>query len=89
MDMSKHLQFLVEHGADPTAQDKYGWTLLDSASKTGHVEIDKFLVEQWRLEEGWDGFPALSFGNWAVTGVHKGRATEGKICLTAKRNQRI
>jgi len=38
-------QVLVQHGADPTAQDKDGQTPLHWASQSGHVEIVQSLVE--------------------------------------------
>ena len=39
-------QFPVEHGADPTVQDKNGSTPLQLASKNGHVKVAQFLVER-------------------------------------------
>jgi len=39
------MQFLVEHGADPTVQDKDGWTPLHLASQNGHIGVVQFHVE--------------------------------------------
>ena len=39
------VRFLVELGADPTAQDKDRCTPLHLASKNGHAEIVQFLIE--------------------------------------------
>ena len=38
-------RFLVEHGADLTAQDMNGWTPLHVASKCGKMEIARIFVE--------------------------------------------
>jgi len=38
-------QFLVEHGADPTAQEENGSTPLHLALQNGHLEVALFLVE--------------------------------------------
>ena len=39
------VQCLVKHGADPTAQDKDGWTPLHSVSQEGQVEVAQFLIK--------------------------------------------
>ena len=36
---------LLRHGADATAQDKYGWTPLHKASEGGHAEVVLLLLE--------------------------------------------
>jgi ankyrin repeat protein len=38
-------QFLVEHGADATAQDEDGWTPLHWASERGHIKLAQSLVQ--------------------------------------------
>jgi ankyrin repeat protein len=40
------VRILLELGADPTAQDKYGWTPLHSASQMGNVEAIWMLLER-------------------------------------------
>jgi ankyrin repeat protein len=36
---------LIDHGADTMAQDKYGWTAMDLASRWDHAEIARLLFE--------------------------------------------
>ena len=40
------VRFLVDHGADVTARDKYESTLLHKASIRGRVDLARFLVER-------------------------------------------
>jgi len=58
-------QLLLEHGADPTAQDKNGKTPLHSASLNGHVEIVRFLVEHGAdpTAQHKDGWTPLHFAS--------------------------
>jgi len=45
------VQFLVEHGAGLTAQDKDGWAPLRLASEHGHVEIIAHLLSEHSQSE--------------------------------------
>lgn len=38
-------RILLDHGADATVQDKYGWTPLHKASEGGHAEVVLLLLE--------------------------------------------
>jgi ankyrin repeat protein len=67
-------QVLVQHGADPTAQDKDGWTPLLWASLSGHVQTVHFLVEHGanptaQNKDGWNPLHAASL-NGHVEIVH-------------------
>jgi ankyrin repeat protein len=39
------VKLLLEHGADPNIQDRYGWTSLHEAAIRGFVNVVKLLLE--------------------------------------------
>ena len=50
----KVAQFLLDYGADPTAEDKYGWTPSRLALPGGHVNVARLLGEHGEDATGGD-----------------------------------
>jgi len=46
---------LLHHGADVTAQNKYGWTPLRLALQGGHVDVTRLLAEHGADATGLEG----------------------------------
>jgi ankyrin repeat protein len=63
------VELLLENGADITAANKSGWTLLHWASENGHVEVVKLL-----LEKGADAATADKYGWTPLHRASKKRA---------------
>jgi ankyrin repeat protein len=36
---------LIEHGADVNSQDRAGWTLLDYASLSGRIDVERLFMD--------------------------------------------
>jgi ankyrin repeat protein len=59
------VRILLERGADPTMQDKDGWTAFHFASSRGHVEVVQILLEQGAdlTAQAKDGGTAFHFAS--------------------------
>ena len=61
------VKWLVEHGADVTAKDNNGWTVLHWAASCGHLEVVKWLIEHGadvtaKDKDGWTVLHSAAFG---------------------------
>lgn len=65
-------EYLIEHGADPNAQDKGGLIPLHNASSYGHVEIAALLIKSNASVNSTD--------RWAFTPLHEA-AQKGRTQL--------
>ncbi len=80
---------LVEHGADATAQDNYGWTPLHQASQSGNVEIAWFLIEHGAdvtAQDNYGSTPLHSASGWGNVDVAQFLVEHGAD-VTAQNNE--
>jgi hypothetical protein len=82
------VKLLLEHGADPNAKSKQGFTALMMAARDGNPEIVKLLLERGadvKVRDQITGFTALHF---AQKGRSKGHRESAQLILAAANGAR-